>query len=145
MGCAGLVMIVFLIAWLYVRSADYTLREANFTKAALKVVQTHSELTLPDGTRGLNMVYEGSRGDPALVAKVEIPAEAVDGVKEQIERCANEDYHGIGFLSDTVPWWNPTRLKVIIERKYTVRSSYVHVFLCQEDRHVVLFVESMWF
>jgi hypothetical protein len=139
------VVIAFLTAWLYVRSSDYNLSETNFTKGALTVVQTHSELTLPDGSRGLNMVYRGSRGDPAFVAKVEIPADAVDSVKQQIERCANEDYNATGTLSDTVAWWNPAQLRVILERKYTVGSSYVHVFLCHEDRHVVLFVESMLF
>ncbi len=145
----GLVLVLLLIGLLaarfFVRSADYTLAETNFTKDALTVVETHSRLKLPDKSRGLNMVYEGSRGDPAFVAKIEIPADAVDTVKRQIEKRANEDYNPIGALSEKVPWWNPAQLKVVVERKYTVNSSYVHVMLCNESQQVVLFVESLSF
>lgn len=145
----GLVLVLLLVGYfaarLFVRSADYTLSETNFTKDALAVVTTHSRLKLPDNAQGLNMVYEGSLGDPAFVAKIEIPADAVDTVKQQIEKCVDEDYNSMGALSEKVLWWNPAQLKVVVERKYTVNSSYVHVLLCQENQHVVLFVESLSF
>ncbi|MDB6016209.1 MAG: hypothetical protein JWR19_698 [Pedosphaera sp.] len=109
------------------------------------MVETHSKLKLPDKSRGLNMVYEGSRGDPAFVAKIGIPSDAEDNIKQQIEKRANEDYHPIGALSEKVSWWNPAQLKVVLERKYTVDSSYVHVLLCHDNQQVVLFVESLSF
>jgi hypothetical protein len=140
-----LLLVAFIAVTSYVRSFDYTLTEINFTRDALTVVETHSSLKLPDKSRGLNMVYEGSRGDPAFVAKIEIPSDAADSLKQQIEKQANEDYNSIGALSERMPWWNPAQLKVVSERKYTVNNSYVHVLLCYENKRVVLFVESMSF
>src|SRR5690349_6629525 len=95
----GLVLILLLIAalgaWFFVHSVDYTLTEANFTSNALTVVEKHSLLKLPDKSRGLNMIYDGSRGDPAFVAKIGIPADAEGDIKQQIENHADEDYHSI--------------------------------------------------
>ncbi len=145
----GLILILLLIAFwaarFFVHSTDYTLGETNFTRNALTVVEKRSRLKLPDKSRGLNMVYEGSRGDAAFVAKIGIPSDAEDKIKQQIEQCANEDYHTIGPLSEKVSWWNPAQLKVVLEREYTVDSSCVHVLLCHDNQQVVLFVESLSF
>lgn len=132
----------FLAARMFIQSFDYTLTEKDFTRRALKTVEANSNLELPDKSRGLEMIYRSWRG-PCLVAKIEIPADAENDIKRQIEMHANEDYHSIGALSEKVSWWNPEKLDVVVERKYTVDSSYVHVFLCHDNQQFMLFVESM--
>jgi hypothetical protein len=144
-GLGLILLIAFLAIRIFVHSADYTLTEANFTKDALIVVKTHSLLSLPEKSRGLNMLFEGSHGDPAFVAKIEIPTDTAENVKKQIEMRPNQDYHPIGALSEKVPWWNPAQLTLLAERKYTVDSSYVHVLLCRDNQQIVLFVESLSF
>ena len=137
-------LVAVLVAWMFIHSGDYTLTEKDFTRSALVVVETNSNLKLPDKSRGLNMVYIASRGGPVFVAKIEIPADAEDAIKRQIAMVANEDYHPINALSEGVSWWNPEKASVVVERKYTVANSYVHVFLCRDDKQLVLFVESMY-
>ncbi|PWU11442.1 MAG: hypothetical protein C5B50_23285 [Verrucomicrobia bacterium] len=134
-----------LVAMLYLRSKDYTLTETSFTGDALKVVETHALLRLPEKSRGLNMVYVGSRGDPSFAAKIEVPPDAEGDIRHQIEKRDDQDYHPIGAPSEKVSWWSPAKSRVVVERKYTVDSSYVHVLLCHDNGQVVLLVESMSF
>lgn len=129
---------------MFIHSGDYTLTDKGFTSGALVTVETNSNLKLPDKSRGLNMIYVASRGGPIVVAKIEIPADSADTIKRQIEIIPNEDYHPINALSDEISWWNPEKLDVVVERKYTVANSYVHVFLCRDNKQFVLFVESMY-
>lgn len=144
-----LLVLVFLIiavlaTWMFIHSGDYTLTEKDFSRSALVVVESNSKLKLPDKSRGLNMIYIASRGGPVFVAKIEIPADTENTIKQQIEMVVNEDYHPINALSEGVSWWNPGKLSVVVERKYTVANSYVHVFLCRDNKQLVLFVESMY-
>jgi len=129
---------------MFTHSADYTLTESDFTRSAMIVVETNSNLVLPEKARGLNMVYIGSRGNPAFVAKIEIPSNAVENIRQQVELHADEDYHSIGALSEKVSWWGPEAMDVVLERRYTVGNSYVHTILCHDKQHFVLFIESMY-
>jgi hypothetical protein len=126
-------------------SANYTLDQSNFTTNALALVEKHTSLSLPVGSRGLNMVYRGFEIDPSFVAKIEIPSNAGMLLKSQIEKIKDEDYHPIGALSEKTSWWKPVKSDTIVERKYTVDSSYAHLILCQENSQFVLFVESISF
>ena len=140
-------LLFFLIgAWavlLVYHRSDYTLTERSFTRRALAVVEESSGLKMPDKSRGLNMLYVGSRGKPYFVAKIGIPSEAEAEIKEQVGLPAYEDFHASGTLSERVTWWNPAKLGIFAERKYMVGNAYVQALLCHENQQVVLFIEWM--
>lgn len=129
----------------FYHSANYTLDPSSFTTDALALVEKEIQLPLPQGSRGLNMVYKGYQIDPAFVAKIEIPADAEMGLKSRIERIANQEWHAIGSLSEKVSWWKPAKNETTIERNYTVKSSLAQVILCHEGSQVVLYVEWSMF
>ena len=145
----GLAIVVIGIATSIViacfHSENYALDQSNFTTNALVLVEKHTSLRLPVGSRGLNMLYRGFQTDPVFVAKIEISSDAETLMKSQIEKITDEDYHPIGALSETTSWWKPVKNDILIERKYTVDSSFAHLILCRENGQSVLYVESISF
>ena len=138
-----LVVVAIVIAASFYHSANYTLDQSSFTTNALAMVEKQTRLKIPQGSRGLNMVYEGFKVDPAFVAKIEIPTNAEMGLKSQIEGISNQEYHPIGLLSEKVSWWKPAKNETALERTYAVNSSLARLILCHQDGQIVLYVE--WF
>lgn len=138
-----LIGVAIAVAISYYRSFNYILDQSNFTEDSLALVEKHTTLRLPAGSKGLNMVYRGFQVDPAFLAKIEIPEDAATILRSQIEKIKDEDSHPIDPLIDKTAWWKPVKSEIVIERRYTVGSSYANVIFCQENENFVLFVE--WF
>jgi hypothetical protein len=91
------------------------------------------------------MVYASSRGDPAFVARLEIPSKGVEWLQNQIEARPNESFSPIGAMSERTSWWKVSSQSIMVERSYAIESSCVKVVLCKESNRFILYVESISF
>lgn len=120
---------------------DYHLDEESFDAESLKMVEQRTGLTLPAGSRGLNMFYQGSQIDPSFVAKIEIPAYSQEVLIKQIEQIHNEDGSVTGSLTEKVTWWNPSELTIQVERQFSLDMNYVRIIFCEENERCILYLE----
>jgi hypothetical protein len=124
-------------------SGSYTLNQSNFSTNTLTLIENNTHLKFPEGSRGLNMIYDAEHTDPSFIAKIEIPSNEVSDLETQILDKPKGDYHPIGLMSEKTPWWNPAKSEIIIASQYTADSSFINLVLCQRSDQVILFVE--WF
>jgi len=138
----GLCFVMLMVGWAaWDRSRlVYELDARSFTSESLKMVEERIQITLPNGSRGLNMLFDGSHVDPSLVAKIEIPAASHEAVAKQLEpfpgkgRCVTS-------LSKRVTWWNPSAATIRIQRGLMPGGDSVFVLLCEENGRWILYVE----
>lgn len=120
---------------------DYTLNALSFTDEHLKTIERVSHLTLPEGTRGLNMFYQGSGIDDALIAKLEIPEEKVLTIMNEIEMIKGTE----GVASESIAvghdWWSENMMNIKLHRKLNVRSDYLEMILGQEEDNWILLLK----
>ena len=138
--------IIFILAFLFIGCSDWHggdryLDEETFDSNALAMVQQDSGIQLPPGSRGLNMFYQGSKIDPAFVAKILIPSSGRDELIAHIEKIPNQDSNVNGSLAEKVTWWNPKNGKVRIERRSSPNGNYLRAILSQEKEQLVLYIE----
>jgi len=123
-------------------NADYNLDEKSFTTESLKLIEEHTSISLPVGSRGLHMFYQESQCvDPSFVAKVEIPEASKDLLIKQIEGIQNIDFKLVNQLAKQVKWWEPSNALIYIERKFTSKTGNVHILVCYEHERWVIYVE----
>jgi hypothetical protein len=122
---------------------DYTLGESTFDDKALQTVSRVSGLQLPEGTRGLNMVYLGSGIDDALIAKLQIPASHAFQLTTQIKALSGRTTSAIESLAQGKAWWNQDALDIKVHRQLDVKNDYLEVILGQEGSTWILLVK--WF
>lgn len=122
---------------------DYTLDAATFDSKALATVQGVSRLTFPDGIRGLNMFYQGSGIDDALIAKLEIPRAAAANLAAQIESIQGQPASVSETMAEGHPWWNQDSLVVKTHRKLQVGADYLELILGEDGEKWILLVK--WF
>ena len=137
-------IIIGIITYCY-HSINYALDQSNFKASALALIEKHARLSLPVGSQGLNMYYDGFEIDPSFVAKIEIPSNSEMVLKSQIEKIKDLDYQVTGALYAKTAWWKPDKDNILAERKYIVESSFVHLILCPEKGGFVLYVEWISF
>lgn len=124
-------------------SGNYTLDRKSFTAEKLKMVEQRTGLSLPVGSRGLNMFYKGEPMDPFFLARVEIPEASHDELLTRIDRLRNEEIHISGSPTKNFDWWRLSKETTKAERQFTLNGDYVHVALCNENGHWILYLE--WF
>ncbi len=124
-----------------IAQGDYHLDQASFTIDALKMVEQRTGLTLPAGSRGLNMFYQGSYVDPSFIAKIEIPASSQESLAKKIALIPNKDGYLSGSLTTKVDWWNPFEGIILTEGQVSLQMDYVHIVLCEEKGRWLLYVE----
>lgn len=120
---------------------DRHLDETTFDYATLEMVQRETGIQLPDGSRGLNMFYQGSGIDPAFVAKVHIPDSSREELASRLEEIRNKDGTVHGSLTEVVTWWTPPNGIIRVQRQFDRGGDYVRAILCQEDNQLVLYLE----
>lgn len=122
---------------------DYTRDATSFTAEDIKTVETASRLKLPEGTRGLNMFYQGSGIDDALIAKLQIPGDRAADVAEAISAIEGSQGSASESLAQGHAWWNEEQLQVKIHRSLNVDSDFLEIILGQSDGEWILLVK--WF
>lgn len=124
------------------RRSDYNLDAQHFTATYLKLVETRTGMTFPDGSLGLNLFYRGSQIDPSFAARIQVPSEAEAAMIRQITSFTNVEINVSGSLFASVSWWKPSEGTIMAERKYYGPDGYyVHVILSLEGRNCVLYIE----
>jgi hypothetical protein len=116
---------------------DYELSEQSFTKESLQMVEKETGIKMPDGARGLNLLYRGSKIDPSFVARIEIPAASLLMVSNQIAKYPDREVKIVGSLTEQVSWWNRSENSIRIKRVFDGKR----VMLCQEKELWILYVE----
>jgi hypothetical protein len=136
MGSVGIFMI-------FHGSGNYSLDKSSFTRAKLIMVEQRVGLMLPAGSQGLNMFYKGEPMDPYFLAKVEIPQGSQDELLTRINQLPNEDIHVSGSPTTEFDWWKLSATATKAERQFTKRPTgdYIHVALCNEDSHWIVYLE----
>jgi hypothetical protein len=122
---------------------DYTLDSASFDARGLATVAQATRLQLPEGVRGLHLVYHGADIDDALVAKLEVPREAVTNLLAQIAAVPGTKASASETLAAGHSWWTEAALKVAAHRKLNLGSEYLELILGEEGSQWVLLVK--WF
>lgn len=122
---------------------DFTVDESTFTEEHIKTIERVSRLDLPEGVRGLNMFYQGSGIDDALIAKLRIPEPKVPELKDAISAVKGTKGSGSASFVDDYDWWTESQMDVNIHRKLNVKSDYLELILGQVDRQWILLVK--WF
>ena len=82
--------------------------------------------------------------DPYFLAKVEIPQGSQDELAARINQLPNEEIVGNSPTS-RFDWWKLSKQTTKAERQFAKRTNgdYIHVALCNEDSHWVVYLE--WF
>jgi hypothetical protein len=121
---------------------DYSANEDSFDAGKLRMIEQRTGITLPKGTRGLNLFYRGSSIDPAFLAKVEIPFSELDAMANQINK-----HEQTGTIDSTlmsrVTWWTPRASTVKSERRFLNDGDYVQAYVCKEDSTGIVYIA--WF
>lgn len=118
---------------------DYGLDASTFDAKAMKRVEGLTGLNLPPGSKGLHMYCWESGIDPAMIAKVEIPAEAVPKLAGQIETLQSSDY-SIASPPKDHAWWNPSAMKIRIQRSVFESGRGLRIILGEENGRWMLLV-----
>jgi hypothetical protein len=119
----------------------FELDESTFDSEAMQMVENDSGLDLPNGSTGLHFRYRPPI-DPAFIAQIEIPKDAKDDIRKQIESMPNEEINVSGGLRESTAWWRPSDESVIIERQYyRAENEYLKVVLTDKDQHMFLYVD----
>ncbi len=120
---------------------SYELDGSTFDAEALKTVETNAGIVLPADSRGLNMVYQGDTIDPSFIAKIQIPADGVDALAEQITQFEHDSVEVMSGITSHRPWWDVDALDVRVHRKVD-GIDYVELILGEADGKWFLLV--MW-
>ena len=108
------------------------------------MVEQKTGLTFPAGSQGLNMYYKGEPMDPFFIAKVEIPAGSQEETIGRIKQLKNQDIHESGSPAKEYDWWKLSKETTKAECRFADnRGTYVHIALCNEDGHWIVYLE--WF
>ena len=132
-----------ILTLLVVGCGNYTLDKKSFTAEKLKIVEQRTGLSLPVGSHGLNMFYKGEPMDPFLLAKVEVPEASHDELLTRIIQLRNEEIHVVESPTKNFDWWRLSKETAKAERQFKLNGDYVHVALCNENGHWILYLE--WF
>jgi len=125
------------------RSArSYELDSSSFSGGYLKLVEDKTGVTMPLGSRGLNLYYKGENLDPSLIAKIEIPKDAAENMIKQMEKIPASKWSFQNTLSKKVTWWDISNTAPRIERQFNSASSsgFVDISLREEGEHWILYV-----
>lgn len=136
------VLLLVLLGWINgcgSADRDYELNEQSFTAKAKTMVEQETGIILPPGSRGLDFFYQGSSIDPSFIAKIQIPNGAKEEFSERIEQLPKRDGSVVNSLTKRVTWWKPTTANV--ERLFDRNMNCVHLILCEENSHCMLYVE----
>jgi hypothetical protein len=123
---------------------NYELDARSFTPEFLKIVEQRVGIRLPDGSRGLNMYYQGAQIDPSLFAKIEIPSTESEKVIEQISNIPAEEWSiSNPLVPKKITWWNLSKDSTRVERRYNDNAShgFVDIALCNEGGRWILYVQ----
>lgn len=113
----------------------------SFDVDALKMVEDKTDLRLPTGTKGLNLLYHGERIDPAFVAKLKIQEESHELIFKELEHIPNLSGAISGSHSEEVTWWTPRQGTIHVERLYVTNGCCVHALLSKENNGLFLYLE----
>jgi hypothetical protein len=144
--CAIPILAMLLLAsarlWFW-GEGDYSCDERTFDAKQLAMVEKCTTIALPPGSRGLNLMYDGSHVDPSFIAKIEIPPSSEEAMIKQLERIPYEEIGVSGSMTEKAAWWNPSPSTTIMTRvsETIVRFVLVRVWLCKENGRVVLYLE----
>lgn len=120
---------------------DRELGPSNFDAATLREVEKEMGIKLPAGAKGMNYYYKAPM-DPAFIAKIEIPADAKDGMLKQLSVLPHKPIRTSGGLPARISWWTPTDGKVLIEREFVDgREIYRRLFLTEKEDQWLLYLE----
>jgi hypothetical protein len=141
LALAAVALTLFAIGCDSRRGKNYELDARSFAPENLRMIEKQTGIAIPDGSRGLNLLYEGRQIDPAFAAKVEIPAASHEEVAEMIRRFRNSDTHVHNPISERVAWWNVRKNVIREERAFSTDTNLVHVLLCEEGGRWFLYLE----
>lgn len=101
-------------------------------------------MTIPESARVVAFHDSGALIDPAWVAKVELPEEALDALLRSIAKWAQDPTRVRNRLSGSVPWWHPgDRLAA---KQYLVEhNALVSVVVAKESGRLFVYLEHMVF
>jgi len=120
---------------------DYTREQSSFTAEDLMTVESVTKLKLPPGVKGLNMFYQGSGIDDALIAKLKIPEDQVTSLANAIYGLNATEGAASTSLSEGYAWWNEGELKVKVHRSLNLNSEYLELILGQVGGDWILLVK----
>lgn len=122
--------------------SDYTLDAKTFDPKALAMVQDDTGLTLPPGSHGSNLYYEGSHLDPEFYARIELPDSEGQAFANQLAKIPDSNVESAGPALKKVPWWMPSTASVVVKRTFTPKAgAFARVTLCKENDLWILYIE----
>jgi len=129
---------------------DRHLDAKTFTKEWLKKVELCTQLSLPNGSKGLNLYYQHSQSlEPRFIGKIEIPTPDKDNIVKQIEVIQDKPMSAVGrrTLTKQVDWWEVSNVEILLERRFVSRTIpvFVHLVFCQKSEHYFLYFECDYF
>jgi hypothetical protein len=122
-------------------TSDRHLDETTFDSDALAMVQRDTGLSLPRGSRGLQMFYQGASLDPSFVAKIQIPTDDGEHFISQIQAITNQEGTVSGSLTEKVSWWAHPDSAIRLQRQWNPHGNYVRAIVTEDNDGLVLYVE----
>src|SRR5882724_7630150 len=117
------IAVLFLSLALSGCSGNYERNSTNFTAKELEMVGERTGISIPSGSRGLNLYYEGGHIDPCFLAKIDASSMTNSSFAEQIEKLPNEEISFEDSLIKKVSWWNVSKEEVRCHRRFSLKSS----------------------
>jgi hypothetical protein len=114
----------------------------SFTPHQLRMVEERAGISIPSGSRGLNLYDAQAEVDPSFIAKIWIPTASTNEIVTEIERLPSQSISVTNYLVNRVTWWHPAAASTRIERRFfQLTGDFVSVLLCEEDSQTILYVD----
>lgn len=137
-----LASICFILAGCTKHYRNYELDARSFTPEYIKFVEQRIGITIPAGSRGLNMYNAQAEIDPSFMAKIAIPDTSAESFIKELKKIPNDSVVVTNYLSEKLTWWKPSKDSVRIERRFfrSPGNDFVDILLCEENGQPVLYI-----
>jgi hypothetical protein len=121
--------------------SEYDLDINSFDSEAMAKIERESGIKIPDGSKGIAF-HHIPPVDPIVYAKIEIPADAQELIKNQINKFT---YSGNDFPKDFAnnkcKWWSVKPKNVVLSKQAFNNGYYIELYLVKEESDTVLYIK----
>lgn len=120
---------------------EYDLDKSSFDAEAMAKIERESGIDIPDGAKGLAF-HHIPPVDPIVFAKIRIPVNAKELVKDQIGKLTSSGAQfPKDFANDRCKWWPAVRENVIVAKQAFANGYYIELYLVKESDDITLYIK----
>ena len=132
-------LLIISVYWIARDLTEYSLNEYTFDAGAMAKIERESGIDLPDDAQGLSF-HHIPPIDPIVFAKIEIPAETEELMKERIGALDGYSFPE-DFANDSCEWWPAAPENVVLSKQAFSNGHYVQLHLVKEKERLILYIK----